>query len=175
MAFDEAGNLYFADSVACQIYKVSGLGTPDARVTPFAGVATGTALSRIADGRYPDEEGHPATDATLVGPAGLCFDAAGNLYVGEVGTQGVGAFAPKSAAKFLNLLDGVPPLPGRVRRIAKDGTITTIAGPGGKFFKDPTADDALGLPTGLAVAADGRFAIVDGAANLIRFLPAGSY
>ncbi|MDB5098537.1 MAG: repeat-containing protein [Cyanobacteria bacterium RYN_339] len=175
MAFDTAGDLYVTDTIACQIYKITGPGTPEARVTVAAGVNSGTMLGRIADGACPNEDGHPALDATLVGPGGLTFDAAGNLYFTEFGTTGVAAFAPKSANKFIAVLADLPPLPGRVRKIAKDGTITTIAGVGGKFFNDPGADDPLGLPTGLAVSPDGRLAIVDSSANLIRFLPAGSY
>jgi hypothetical protein len=69
----------------------------------------------------------------------------------------------------------LPGLPPRIRRIAPDGTITTIAGPGGKFFPDPTAEDALYVPTSLVVTPDGRLVITDIGSNLVRILPAGSY
>ena len=55
------------------------------------------------------------------------------------------------------------------------GAFTTICGRGGKFFTDPDAEDALILPTGVAVAPDGRLVIVDTGANQIIILPAGSY
>ena len=50
-------------------------------------------------------DGGPATDARFIYPEGLAFDSSGNLYV----------------ADYLNF---------RVRRIATDGTITTVAGTG---------------------------------------------
>jgi DNA-binding beta-propeller fold protein YncE len=55
------------------------------------------------------------------------------------------------------------------------GTITTICGPEGKWFTNPDAEDALVVPTSVAIAPDGRLVIVDTGANLVRVLPAGSY
>lgn len=52
-------------------------------------------------------DGGPATEAQLKAPSSLAFDSAGNLYVGESST---------------------------VRRVDKDGLITTVAGTGVKGF-----------------------------------------
>jgi hypothetical protein len=38
----------------------------------------------------------------------------------------------------------------------------------------PASGDALVLPTGVTVDAQGRLVIVDAGANLVRILPAGS-
>ena len=70
---------------------------------------------------------------------------------------------------------GLPSMPPRIWKFAPDGTGTIIAGPGGRHFADPDADDALVLPAGLALAKDGRLAIADPGANLVRLLPAGSF
>jgi len=174
LAFDAAGNLYIADAFNTQIYKVTDLGTPQARIMPFAGQPLATTVARLGNGA-PAEEGTPARDATLIGPGGLCFDPAGNLYVGELGTLGMGSVAPLFGKGASDLLESLPPIGARVRKIARDGTISTVAGPGGKVYQDPGADDALTLPAGIAIAPDGRMVIIDSEANLIRFLPAGSF
>ena len=108
-------------------------------------------------------------------PGGIALDAAGNVYVGELGTVALSLFTAIDVDLLASLTRAVTAVPARVRRIAPDGTITTIAGPGTRFFPDPYGDDALELPAGLAIAADGRLAIVDAGANLLRILPAGSF
>ena len=50
-------------------------------------------------------DGGPATEAKLNAPAGLAFDAAGNLYIADQGND-------------------------RVRRVDTEGVITTVAGGG---------------------------------------------
>jgi hypothetical protein len=108
-------------------------------------------------------------------PTGLTFDQAGNLYVAEAGTVNVGALGSVFGGRFPLDPAMLPQAPARVRRIGPDGKMTTIAGPGGKFFKDPKAPDALAMPTSLAIDSQGRLVITDSGANLIRILPAGSY
>ena len=53
--------------------------------------------------------------------------------------------------------------------------VTAVAGPFSRYLPNGSASDALVLPNGLAVSADGRLAIVDTGANVVHVLPAGSY
>ena len=79
-------------------------------------------------------DGGPATEAQLGWPSGLAVDAQGNLYVVDQNAE-------------------------RIRRIAVDGTISTIAGNG---LREESADGALAaesplfLPRQLAIHPDGR-------------------
>jgi sugar lactone lactonase YvrE len=93
-------------------------------------------------------DGGPATQALLQQPAGLVLDAAGTLYI----------------ADFAN---------NRVRKVATDGTITTVAGTGtagslGDGGGGATAQ--LNGPTDVALAGDGGLLIVDQLNNKIRRL-----
>ena len=71
LAFDAAGNLYFADSSANRVRVIS----PDGTISTFAG--TGTA------GESGD--GGPATLARLNGPWSVAFDTAGSVYIADYG------------------------------------------------------------------------------------------
>src|SRR5256885_1829834 len=71
VAFDAAGNLIFADSGNHRIRRITPAGT----VTTVAGNG--------APGFSGD--GGPATAAQLRTPAGIAFDPAGNLIIGDYG------------------------------------------------------------------------------------------
>ncbi len=163
------GSLYFADAGNMRIRRVS----PDGKtIETFAGKErVETILGLAAD------TGAPTTraEALLALPGGVCVDAKGNVFVGELGTVSIPLLASLTNGMKDLPVDALPKVTARVRKFAIDGTVTTIAGPGGKFFADSAAGDALIMPTGLAIDPQGRLVIVDGGANLIRFLPAGSY
>lgn len=171
LAFGPDGDLYVVDSGALQVRRIRGLDGPSPTVTTVAGVAPTKLLLRTST---DSGDGGPATDAPLVAPTAICFDAAGNLYVGEVGTGSLTQLTTAFGAEF-PLPPGVPPSHARVRRITPAGVISTVAGPGSAFFADPTAEDALIMPTGLAIDAQGRLYIADAGSNLVRILPAGKY
>jgi hypothetical protein len=100
----------------------------------------------------------------------LCFDPAGNMYVAELGTLYLPMVSPNVPG-----LDQLPLVPPRIRKITPAGEVTTVAGPGGKLLSDPTADDALVLPTTLLFDPQGRLVVLDAGANVVHFLPAESF
>ena len=117
-----------------------------------------------------------------------------------VAGSGTGGFAGDGGAATAALLTSpsdVSPLPGggyliadtsnhRIRRVAADGTITTVAGAGpavgqtGGFAGDgqPATSTLVRLnqPRGVSVTADGGFLIADTTNNVIRRVsPAGNH
>ena len=156
IAFDAAGNLFVADNRNNVVRKIDTQGT----ITTFAtapyvvGVAIakdGTlyasnyfqlirvnsngATTVIAGGSQPGYGGDdgPATAALLSNASGIIFDQAGNLLVADSGNN-------------------------RIRRIATDGTITTIAGNGHSSVSiaGPATSTAIGYPIGLILDSDGN-------------------
>ena len=124
MTMGPDGNIYVADAAGQRIRKV----TPAGVVTTFAG--TGVA---------GDNNG-PASQATFNAPWGLCFDAAGNMYVAE----------------YLNHL---------VRKITPGGIVSNYAGNGTAGFADAAAGAQLtaqfNCPTGLVADALGNVYVAD--------------
>jgi sugar lactone lactonase YvrE len=83
-------------------------------------------------------DGGPAVGAQLYQPMGVAVDASGNVLVAD--------------------------LSNRIRKIAPDGTITTVAGSGIAGFAGdggPATDAQLNHPTGVIVDADGSLLIAD--------------
>ena len=106
--------------------------------------ATGRAGSRGTEG--------PRPAALLCNPQGLAFDAAGNLYIADVGN-------------------------GRVRRVgAATGVITTVAGNGGTQSSGDggPATSAGVVPQALAIGAAGYLYIADTSNHRIRGVDAGT-
>ncbi|MDB5097311.1 MAG: repeat containing protein [Cyanobacteria bacterium RYN_339] len=176
MAFDKAGNLLVADTVAGRIYKISGIGTASASMESIAGIGLAAMTQAGGDDgpkKLPNDEGKPAKDMSLFFPLGLALDDVGNIYVAEAGTTNL----PLLASNFggVQKLDAnlFPLVPGRVRRIsAKDGTVSTVAGPGSRYFDHPTRpEEALVAPSGLALSRKHGLAITDTGANLVHVLP----
>ena len=91
-------------------------------------------------------DGGPATAAQLDQPTSIAYDAAGNLFITELG--------------------------GRIRRVdAASGTITTFAGVGGQGLGGdggPAIRAQFDRPHGLAVAADGTVYFGDTFNNRVR-------
>jgi len=113
LAIDGAGNLLVADESANRVRRIDAAG--------IISTVTGTG-SMAASG-----DGGPATSATVDGPDGLAFDAAGNLYVADSRHHSV-------------------------RRIAANGVITTVAGPIDPDGMGPLAQAQLVDPTAMARA-----------------------
>src|ERR1700693_488518 len=91
-------------------------------------------------------DGGPATLAWLFDPHGLAFDQQGNLYIADTRNN-------------------------RIRKVAPDGVITTIAGNGANGFSGDggaALDAALSSPAGLVAAPDGTLFVSDTGNHVIR-------
>jgi hypothetical protein len=188
VAIGPGGEPYFAELVPCRVSRLVGLDGPGpVRVERVAGRSlpqmAEAATAAAAAGKTTSEDGVPATENTLVFPSCVAFDAAGNMYIGEAGSIHIGAIGnigePQAGENNFGeaamALFGMPKIAGRIRKVTPDGIITTIAGRGSRFFPADGGDDALTMPMAIAIAPDGRLAIADFGANMIRILPAGSY
>jgi len=133
VALDAGGDLYIVDAGNQRVRKVDTTGV----ITTVAGKS---ALAGYSG------DGGAATNASLNNPFGLAVDAAGNLYVADASNQ-------------------------RVRKVAANGIITTVAGKGTSGFSGDgaTATNAnLYLPYGVAVDSAGNLYVADTSNQRIR-------
>jgi sugar lactone lactonase YvrE len=109
----------------------------------------GTTAGAAPMGGYRDG---PAAEAQFSGLEGLAVDASGTLYVADTDNR-------------------------RIRRIGRDGIVTTVAGSGNDATTDgPAAQAAFRAPRGIAVAPDGSVYITEtyvGAGALRKIRPDG--
>jgi sugar lactone lactonase YvrE len=133
LATDAQGNLYIADSTHHRVRRVAAAD----------GLITGVAGTGVAG--YDGDTG-PATAASLNFPAGLAFDAAGNLLIADARNN-------------------------RIRRVDISGNIDTFAGSGsGQYEGDGglAVNAGLSQPHGVAADAQGNVYIADTSHSLIR-------
>jgi sugar lactone lactonase YvrE len=186
LAVDGQGNLYFSDENRGVVQMITTDGTlsviagaggelstpkglaigPDGSIyvaDPGAQavrrIAPDRALTTVAGGGIPPAtgDGGAATNAFLFAPFGVAVRQDGTLFISESGL-------------------------GRVRKVASDGTITTVAGKGsnccraGLAIADAIGDNGaatdatLSRPAGLALDATGALFIVDTGHNRVRKL-----
>jgi uncharacterized protein (TIGR03437 family) len=189
VAFDQAGNLYIADTYNDLIRKV----------TASSGLIS--TIGGFMEGFGGD--GAPASTASFDTPTAVVFDAAGNLYIAdtlnnrvrEVTTDGnihtiagdgnaadFGDGGPATSASLNRptglALDGAGNLyiadsaSHRIRKVTPDGTITTIAGNGNAGFQGdggPATQASLFYPKGMVVdVSSGNLYIADYLNSRIR-------
>ena len=175
---DKAGNLYIADAGDHRVRKVSPSGT----ITTVAG----TGIPGFTG------DGGPATLAQLNLPYGVSLDAAGNLYIADLGN---GRIRRLSAAGLMTSLPGSFRAPrnvladskgnvyvsefdgNRVRRIEVDGSVITIAGTGTRGSSGDFAAASLATlnsPAGLALDHSGALYIADSGNSSIRRVGGGT-
>jgi sugar lactone lactonase YvrE len=125
---DAAGNLYIADSFNNAIRKISTTGT----VTTLAG----NAAAGFVNGT--------GAAASFYSPQYIAIDAAGNLYVTDVGNNAI-------------------------RKVTAAGVVTTLAGGNGTGYADGSgATVKFYNPAGLGVDASGNVYVADRGNNIIR-------
>jgi serine/threonine protein kinase/streptogramin lyase len=184
---DTNGNLYVADLSNDTIRKITSSG----KVTTLAGRA----------GRTGAQDG-AASAARFNAPAALALDATGNLYVADSANDCIRKISPRGQVTTVAGLasqsgsaDGVGPAArfnnpeglavdpqgnlfvadtdnDTIRRIAPDGTVTTLVGQAGLTGAADGGGSAARLnhPTGLALDTDGALLITDANNQVIRKL-----
>ena len=140
---DAGGAVYLAEG---SIGSGSGLDGGDFRIWKV----TGNKIFTVAGTglRSFSGDGGSAALAQFDTPAGMARDSSGNLYIADTRNN-------------------------RIRKIAPDGTVTTVAGnvlPGFSGENGPAVDAELNGPTGVAVDADGNLYIADTGNNRVRLV-----
>ncbi|MEB3328976.1 MAG: hypothetical protein VKQ33_07070, partial [Candidatus Sericytochromatia bacterium] len=167
LAYDARGNLYLSELGSCTVWRIA----PEGTIHQAAGRGLLGTLERLASGEAAAEGDVPVAEATLLVPAGLAADAAGNVYVAELGTKGLAVFADSlnidlsalQLAERENL-----EVSGRVRKLTPEGRAITLAGTG-----LPEDDKAVENPVSVAVdPTTGRVVLVDfGTGQIKEVLP----
>jgi uncharacterized protein (TIGR03437 family) len=208
IALDRAGNLYIVDTGNGRIRRVSADGT----ITTVAG----TVGQCYSQGCPPLGDGGPAKNAYFAWPWGIALDGAGSLFIADPGADRIRKITPDGiintvagTGKYGHSGDNGPAAnaqlmsPARVtvdgagnilvteslyvRKIASDGTITTIAGNGSYAFSgDGDQATNAGLDTfdeggcdgpggGIALDGAGDVLVADTEHNRVReFTPGGA-
>jgi sugar lactone lactonase YvrE len=144
VAVADDGSLYIADSGNDRIRRVDTHGV----ITTVVGTGKRGGYNDPVDpaGLTFAGDGVPATQAMLRSPNSVAFDAQGNLYIADEKNQ-------------------------RIRRVGKDGIITTVAGSGVEGGGDgdgPATDAFFKYPYGLAFGPDGSLYVTDQGNDRIR-------
>ncbi|MBD9722498.1 RICIN domain-containing protein [Streptomyces caniscabiei] len=136
VAVDSDGSLYITDFNNHRVRRV----TTDRKISTFAGTAS----------PGPGGDGGPAGSAQLRNPHGVAVDGAGNVYIADQNNH-------------------------RVRMVAADKTISTVAGTGvAKHGGDngPATAAQLNLPVGVVVDSAGNLYIADQGNQRVRMVAA---
>ncbi len=136
VAVDASGNLYIADQFNNRIRKV----TPDGTISTVAGNGIPA----------PTVDGLQAASTSLLDPAGVATDAAGNVYIADTEDS-------------------------RVRKIAPNGVITTVAGNGFSGYTGdggPATSAQIGLPESVTLDAAGNLYLADNFNKRVRAVSA---
>ncbi len=184
VAVDALGNTYLADAGDNNvIWRIDPIG----RATVLAGGREG-----FADGW--------GRDAAFNTPSAIAFDPAGSLVVADTGNNAIRRVSPAGLvttitgggeatrvdgaardARF-NGPVGLAVAPDGavivadtyndcIRRVARDGRVTTVAGGGGPGYRDGAATDALfDTPSGVAVDEVGDIYVADTGNDAVRLL-----
>ena len=193
VALDAAGNFYISDSGNDRIRQVVA--------------ASGTIITVAGNGTYGYAgDGGAATSAELQSANGVAVDAAGNIFIADTGSNVIRKVSGGNIATFAgngnrSSGDGGPATGAllgavdeaavdasgnlyladsgnnKVRKVATDGTITTVAGTGtAGYAGDGAAATAaqLNSPSGVAVDSNGNVFIADTNNDVVRKVTAAT-
>jgi sugar lactone lactonase YvrE len=186
ITISDDGVIYIADAgESNRIRKLA----PDGSVTTFAGSIEG----------YADGQGAQAAFNT---PSGLAIDSKGNLFVADTGNNrirrisreglvstlagnGTAGYADGAAAQAqfdgpigiaVDALGNVyvaDTYNDRIRKIASDGNVSTVAGVGLGYSDGPASSALFDTPCGIVVAADGTLIVADTGNHRLRKITNG--
>lgn len=142
IAVDTAGAVYLAEGSIGSGSGLDGGAFKIWKINPNGKLAT---LAGTGLRSFSGDAG-PASVAQFDSPSGIALDSKGNLYIADTNNN-------------------------RIRRIAPDGTVTTVAGNALAGFSGesgPATLAQLNHPSGVAVDADGNLYIADTGNNRIR-------
>ncbi len=143
---DGSGNLYIADLANDVVRRVDG---KSGNISTFAGV-------NGSYGYFANQDGGPASRASLDQPVGLAYDAAGNIYIGDSHNDRVRYVDPNGNIHTLAGANQWQITPG-------SSPWTSYGGDGG-----PAIAATLYYPSGVAVDAAGNVYIADSQDNRVR-------
>ena len=172
------GLLYVGEGGGNRVRRIKA----DGSVEPFAG----TGKLRYNGESTLSGDGGPAIEAQLATPGSLAFDNDGNLFIGDLRNHVVRKIDRKgvitTVARGFNepgglafeadgslLISDIP----RIRRLAKDGTLTVIAGTDQRGFSGdhgPATAATLSVLDHIAMDRNGHLLITDYRNNRIRKL-----
>jgi sugar lactone lactonase YvrE len=191
IVIDKDGNIYVSDLGFDNIRKI----TPDGMVSTFAGSPTG---------RTGSDDGTD-TSATFKDPLGLATDADGNIYVADAannkirkitpggtvttiaGTGAAGALNGSALSSTFNSPLSIAIDAGKnlfvteennydIRKIAADGTVTTVAGTGQAGSSDGAGTAAgFNFPVGIVADLSGNLYVTDNGDGTIRIITPGGF
>jgi len=179
-----SGNIIVADSQNNRIVQLNSAGTIVSIIGQTSGGlvnATGTAAKfSYPQGVVLDSSGNLFVADTQnhairkVTPAGVVTTYAGTGIIGYADGSALSAQF-KSPGALTIATDGTIYVSdsgnNRIRKIATDGTVTTIAGSGVAGFADGNGTEAqFNNPNGIAIGSDGRLYVADTANHRIRVL-----
>jgi sugar lactone lactonase YvrE len=146
LILEESGDAFGGLAVDAQrnVYIADFFGNRVRKVSPAGIISTFAGTGKQGFGG----DGGPATSAQFHYPAGLAVDGSGNVYIADRNN-------------------------GRVRKVSRDGTITTIAGSGSIIIHQrgdggPALAARLFTPAGVAVDRQGNVYISDPADYRVR-------
>jgi sugar lactone lactonase YvrE len=182
MTIDSSGNLFFADADNFRIRKmasnghvttIAGSGIRGYRdgdaLTAMFGYPTGTAVDRGGNLYIADRQTHTVRKITA---DGAVTTIGGNGYPGFADGRGIGTHLREPISVAVDT-DGVVYIAdsgnNAIRTISTDGHLTTLAGGGGKGYRDGRGMEALfAWPTGIALDVVGNIYVCDSMNNRIR-------
>ena len=171
---DGTGTLYVTDYTAHVVYRVTSAGV----VSRFAGLQTGAGA-----GPMPGNTDGPTTSALFNAPSAITSDSAGNLYVADTASNTIRKIASGNVTTLAGLAGRSSSVDGKgsaarfedpyavavdgsgnvyvadatdhsIRKIAADGTVTTLAGKSGTFGSSDGIGTAALFKTPQGIAAD---------------------
>jgi sugar lactone lactonase YvrE len=185
LATDDAGNLYSVGDRDSAVWRIS----PDAKLTkvyPLTGSKGNAVIGSGGDPFTRDAEGNlygvakeqfQRVEIFKISPDGRATVLAGGAWGHADGKGPRAQFGDLHSAGFAWTVDGtllVTDSGSSVRRIAPDGTVTTLAGGRKRGFADgPAADAKFNGACGMAVDAAGNILVADTGNRRIRKITKG--